>query len=113
MCSTNLFIFLATNEHKFLLNSIRIVFAPHGISVHWCNSWLKKIIVSGFPKYCLWITEGRVSQLLYYCLNLFVNSCHDFSRSAVVAKLTEVDALPSAEVEAPFGDGNRETYTEE
>ena len=58
MCSTNLFIFfLATNEHKFSLNSIRIVFTPHGISAHWCNSWLKKIIVSGFQKNCLWTTS--------------------------------------------------------
>ena len=63
MCSTNLFIFLATNEHKFSLNSIRIVFAPHGISAHWCNSWLKKIIVSGFPKYCLWTTSILLPKL--------------------------------------------------
>ena len=67
MCSTNLFIFLATNEHKFLLNSIRIVFAPHGISVHWCNSWLKKIIVSGFPKYCLWTTSILLPKQKYDC----------------------------------------------
>ena len=54
-----------------------------------------------------------MGQLLYHCLNLFVNGGNNFSRSAIVAKLAEVDALPSAEVEAPFGDGDGKAHTEE
>ena len=34
----------------------------------WAICGFKKIIVSGFQKCCLWTTEGRARQLLYYCL---------------------------------------------
>ena len=42
-----------------------------------------------------------------------INCRNQFARSAIVAKFAEVDALPSAEIEAPFRNGNCQTHSEE
>ena len=69
-----IYFFLATNEHKFSLTKGRASQIPFGLFLPrmalvpiGAICGLKKIIVSGFPKCCLWTTEGRARQLLYYC----------------------------------------------
>lgn len=42
-----------------------------------------------------------------------INCRYHFARSAIVAKFAEVDALPSAEREAPIRNGDGETHAEE
>ncbi len=94
------FFFLATNEHKFSLTKGRASQIPFGlylprmalvpigaIDLRDLRFVAKKIIVSGFPKYCLWTTEGRARQLLYYCHNLCMHCPRRRVKSSVVSFL--------------------------